>query len=91
MISFEYECWDPYGDIDVVAEDDGTGLLIFVHDTNIPIDLSELRASDQSRVKALLKEWVDHYRDMDERPPSHPANDAFGPAYIRGLNQDMGK
>lgn len=91
-IRFEFECWEPFGDVEVIAGHDGSGILVIDKMTGDEIEFERLRASDQSRIKGLVKEWVDHYKAMDSGlHDPHPSNDHFGPAYVDSLNKDMGK
>lgn len=83
-IRFNFECWDRW--VEVLANEDGTGILIIDKKTDDEIDFNSLLDSDKSRIKAWVDEWADHYKYMNKLEP-HPCNDHFGPAYIDSINK----
>lgn len=84
-ILFDFECWPPFGEVEVIATEKGAGILIIDKKTDDEIDFDLLRASDQARIKALVKEWADHYLVMRKEP--HPADEAFNKQYVDSLNK----
>jgi len=88
MISFEYECWDPVGLVEVICENDGTGAILIQKKNDNEIPFERVRTSDRSRIQALIVDWANHYEFMDKQ---RPENDAFGPNYVRELNNETNR
>lgn len=87
-IRFEFECWQPFDYVEVIAHDDGSGVLIIDLATDEEIEFKDLADSDQSRIRALINDWILHHQTMEGL---HPANEAFGAQYVNDLNKDMNK
>lgn len=88
-IRFRHICHLPHKNVEVLANGDGTGVIVIDKLTDDEIDLESLSSRDQSKILTQVHDWVMHYIVMKGEP--HPANDQFGRNYVRGLNQDMGK
>lgn len=86
-ISFEFECFEPFDLVNVLANEDGSGILIIDKTTDSEIEFKDLRDSDRDRIKAKVREWVDHNKAMRDRGEPHPADEAFGKPYTDWLNK----
>lgn len=93
MIKFNYISISSPKDLEIIADDSGRGVIIVNKENGEEISISELNYEDQSHIKLILTDWVNHYKAMreDDLFVQRPENDQFGTSYIRGLNEDMGK
>lgn len=92
-ISFEYRCIDAmYFELDVIANADGSGLLLIDHQIGDEVEIEELSNADQICIKLQVEDWKRYLKDMEDRVfEQHPAKDEFGAGYVRDLNKDKGK
>lgn len=86
-IKFEYHAWEPFCDVEVIAEEDGTQIQVFILDDDQEVKLEDMAASDQSRIKALVKDWANHYEYMGKLDEPHPAQLPYSKDYIEWLNR----
>lgn len=88
-IRFNYKCVSVFPEVEVIANGDGSGLLIINKATDEEIDSSYLDTLDLQNIKSQVADWALHYGVMAQ--DSHPAQDHFGKSYVDGLNRDMNK
>ena len=87
-IEFDYFLF-PDMNITVLANSNGTGILVLDKHTDSEIEWDSISEINQGLIKLQVMDWVSHYAVMRNEP--HPADDAFGVDYVRGLNSDMGR
>jgi hypothetical protein len=63
-IRFEYLCPFPYKMVEVIANGDGTGVLVIDLKTDEEVDLLILPPRDQRGILAMVKDWANHYDVM---------------------------
>lgn len=88
-IRFNYKCCFIFHEVEVIANSDGSGLLVINKATDEEIDQALLSPLDLDNIRSGVLDWAIHYEEMRTAP--HPALDHFGKSYVDGLNKDMNK
>jgi hypothetical protein len=92
MIQFDYVSTIPFIELEILSNDDGSSVRVVKKDNYTDVEWHSLSLIDRILIKSQVWNWVNHYRYMrDEWQEPHPADDDFGPSYVKGLNEDMNR
>lgn len=90
-VHFEYELaypciglQGPINYVDVLASEDGTGILLIDFYTDEELNPNVISTHDLLKIKELVKDHANHLKYLKEQPDVHPGEDKN---YVNWLNK----